>query len=122
MECEKCGNDSSESGAKFCSKCGTPYSPKSSLPYIGTPKSQGIYSITFSAIEGEFYDREEAIAAAENAECDGKPFKNYSVQLVSSAVPPETHPFVCDSCKEMVAETVEGKCENCDAVTWIKRT
>lgn len=129
MLCKNCDKSTSDTGASFCSGCGTPYTEEEKFLYIGTQATRGIYRVTFPPQEGEF-DHEDHVNDAirhsawnEDREFEGEP----KVEFVRSTVTPETHPYECGVCKaddsgeNIVSVTNEGRCENCGEVNWLRR-
>lgn len=123
MQCPKCGHYNQEEQAKFCSQCSAALPVKEKKKYIGESRDLGTYRITFDPVEGEFGDVDAAYDAARHSSWgENREFNDYNVKFVKSAVPRGTYPYICNNCRQFVAENTEGSCGNCGHEEWVERT
>jgi hypothetical protein len=93
----------------------------SALPYVGESVHRSNYTIKFGPVYGVFND-DDAVRDAihHSAWNEDSEFHDASFERGESAVPPETHPWICE-CGECVSTTDKGRCSYCGEVKWSKR-
>jgi len=123
MICQKCSQEITNTEAKFCGNCGAELTAEARLPHIGKSRESGMFRITFPPVEVEADHRDAAEEIARRSAFgeDGE-FPSYDIHFVHSTVTRDTHPFICNNCRNMVTEDDNGKCEDCGANNWVKRT
>ncbi len=105
-----------------CSSCGIPIPEDVRPPLIGESSDRGVFRITFTPVEREF-DSEDEVRDEARHSCFGEDgeFEGYEIKKVRSTVTPETHPYICGACRNVVAEHAEGRCADCGKHNWERR-
>jgi len=118
----QCPGCNTYTSGNFCSSCGTAQPEEMKVPTIGESLDKGVFRIVFEPVEEEF-DCEDEVNDAARHSCwnEDSTFDGYTVEKVRSTVTPETHPYICGACRDVVAEHTEGRCVDCNKQQWERR-
>jgi len=120
VRCEKC---QTYYEGNFCNNCGEKTPEEEKIPFIGEHRDKGVYQVTFAPVENEFEDMDQVYSAARHSAWnEDSEFEEYDVKKIRSTVTRETHPYICNNCRQYVTDTLNGRCNSCGADEWVERT
>ena len=91
------------------------------IPYVGESIDMSVYRVVFPPIDIVADDKDQIIDRVMHSEFDGQTLPDPTITKIESAVPPETHPYICTTCGKYVTQDCTGKCEGCGNMTWKMR-